>query len=431
MNATPSSFLRSAIVLAALLLFPAAANAAPEKSYAGVWDSSFGHLTFKVKAGKVTGHYSWEGQTGHITGVVKGKLLKFTYQDDAGKGEGHFRLAEDGQSFQGQWREIGDVNWSAWSAVRIKASTKTLNFSGLWKSSFGRMRLVQSGKKVHGIYGYSAHSSLRGEVKDGVFQFQYSEAKGQDTGKGEFRLSSDGQELKGRWRVTGEAPWKDWTASRIYPKSGRKWLIVLEARWEESLEEQEYSFGRMLKSFFARTPAIGVRQRTFSNTKALQSWCREIAFIAEPAVVLIATHGSPKGLQVGDQTIGAKDMATSLRYATNIKLLHFSSCLIMKDRVSTELLRELGADNSFPISGYTRAVDWAASAVIEFMYYDLILSRNLAPKIAAAKLLKLLPFAGASPIPGAPFESAGFKFIDPRDFRQMKDRKPRKAPKSQ
>ena len=55
MNATPSSFLRSAIVLAALLLFPAAANAAPEKSYAGVWDSSFGHLTFKVKAGKVTG----------------------------------------------------------------------------------------------------------------------------------------------------------------------------------------------------------------------------------------------------------------------------------------------------------------------------------------------------------------------------------------
>ena len=43
---------------------------------------------------------------------------------------------------------------------------------------------------------------------------------------------------------------------RVRPQAGRVWLVVLKANWERDLEEEEYSFGVMLRTFFARVPAV-------------------------------------------------------------------------------------------------------------------------------------------------------------------------------
>ena len=175
----------------------------------------------------------------------------------------------------------------------------------------------------------------------------------------------------------------------------------------------EYSFGAMLRAFFARTPHVAVRHRFFSDDASLARWIGELAYLVEPTVLVIATHGAPEGVRVGGHTIGAETIARGLRLARSVQLLHFSACLMLKDRLASEILRKLEGDARFPISGYTKSVDWAASAIIEFMYLDLILSRGSAPETAARSLEQLMPFAGSEPLPGVPFAPAGFRLVGP------------------
>ena len=85
----------------------------------------------------------------------------------------------------------------------------------------------------------------------------------------------------------------------------------------------------------------------------------------------------------------------------NLKLLHFSSCLV-----------GLGRERApFPVSGYTTSVDWGASALLEFTYLDLILNRAMEPARAAAVLPELVRFAGDDAPPESPYPAAGFRFF--------------------
>ena len=88
-------------------------------------------------------------------------------------------------------------------------------------------------------------------------------------------------------------------------------------------------------------------------------------------------HG--RGLTVHGKPFNNGALVESLRYADNVILLHFSSCLMMQDGKAGELARALQEAVRFPISGYDRSVDWAASALIEFHYLDMVLGRGLLP----------------------------------------------------
>jgi hypothetical protein len=68
----------------------------------------------------------------------------------------------------------------------------------------------------------------------------------------------------------------------------------------------------------------------------------------------------------------------------------------------------------FPISGYDRSVDWAASALIEFHYLDMVLGRGLTPKDAADGMLRLISYAGDQNVPGSPYPAAGFRILMPK-----------------
>jgi hypothetical protein len=103
----------------------------------------------------------------------------------------------------------------------------------------------------------------------------------------------------------------------------------------------------------------------------------------------------------------------SLRYAENILLLHFSSCLMMQDGKASELARALQEAVRFPVSGYDRSVDWAGSALIEFHYLDMVLGRGLAPAEAARQVLNLIAYAGEQDPPGSPYPAAGFRILMP------------------
>ncbi len=97
----------------------------------------------------------------------------------------------------------------------------------------------------------------------------------------------------------------------------------------------------------------------------------------------------------------------ALRLADSLKLLHFSACLVGQD--AGEALKAA----PFPVSGYTTAVDWAQSALTEFIYLDMILEKGLSPARAAEQLLALVRFSGSDAIPGSPYRPAGFCFFEP------------------
>jgi hypothetical protein len=389
------------------LLLAAAAPAQEPSNFAGDWDTTFGRMSLTQDGKKVTGFYTFEGQRCPVKGEVVKNRLTFTYEEPTVKGEGWFERAGGGKSFAGKWRPEGGKGWDDWTGARVEAP----GFGGVWSTTYGQMRLAVADGRVRGVYGPGGASTIDGKIEGKRFVFRYQELDA--AGEGWFELAQGAKSLTGKWRKQGAIHWRDWKGSRVEPTPGRQWLVVLEANWEGHLAEQEYAFGSMLRAFFARSGQVQVRHRFFNDADSLTRWCREVAYLPDPVVLVIATHGTPKGVTVGGKTVGARELADGLRHCDNLKLLHFSACAIMKDKLAAEIVRNLEGRAAFPLSGYTNIVDWAASAVIEFTYFDLILLRGMAPKRAADQLPKLLPFSGDKPIPGGALPPAGFRFVEP------------------
>jgi len=275
-------------------------------------------------------------------------------------------------------------------------------WSGVWETSFGRLRLVEEGARVRGLYECGGPAHLEGTAGTRALDFDYREPAA--SGSGHFELADDGAAFTGRWRALGEDKWSEWNGFRLKPENGITWLVVVEAHWQRTLNEPEYAFGNMLREIFARAPRVRVRHRFFDDEEGLRQSCRELAYLPEPVVLVIASHGVAEGLSVRGKVIDTKRIFESLRDAATLALLHFSSCLV-----------GLGKERAaFPVSGYTTSVDWGASALLEFTYLDLILNRGFEPAKAAATLPVLVRFAGEDAPPESPYPAAGFRFFPAR-----------------
>jgi hypothetical protein len=97
---------------------------------------------------------------------------------------------------------------------------------------------------------------------------------------------------------------------------------------------------------------------------------------------------------VCDELLGPEFMADVFRFGDGVQLVHYSACLIMSGTASQTMHDTLQTFARFPISGYGSSVDWAGSAVIEFMYFDLIFNRGMSPEAAQAAVVDMMPFAG-------------------------------------
>jgi len=95
---------------------------------------------------------------------------------------------------------------------------------------------------------------------------------------------------------------------------------------------------------------------------------------------------------------------------------------MMKDQAAEKIMKQLSSQADFPISGYATSVDWTANAVTEFLYFDLILSRNTASATAAEQVKILVPIAGERKIPKAVLPPAGFRTLTPKRARKIRNR---------
>ena len=374
----------------------------PQPDFSGRWFTTFGPMTLTQEGARVHGHYCYQGVQCTIEGNLDNGKLIFEYHEPTISGEGWFGMVSPGK-FAGQWRPHGMEVFARWEGLR--------EFEGIWETSFGPMRLLQTHDGIHGFYDGLGAATLQGTIQEGRLVFRYQEPKAQ--GEGWFELAEDGETFEGQWKEEGEKPWAPWFGRRVHAKPGLIWLVVMEAHWQRSLKDKEYSFGNMLREFFARLPQVEVRQRFFDSEAGLERWCRELMYLPEPSVVVIATHGNEEGLQALGKTVDPRIILNGLRYADNIQALHFSSCLMLKDGQTNDLARAMQRACPFPVSGYNTSVDWAASALIEFHYLDMILGRNLSPADAADQVTKMLAYAGDQGDPRSPYPSAGFRFFPP------------------
>lgn len=367
-------------------------------SFTGRWSTTFGPMELEQDGDHVRGGYHWNGLDCTLEGQIDQGRLAFTYHDKA-QGEGWFELKRHGK-FEGLWRQQGDETWRPWIGER--------GFEGVWDSSFGLLRLIQLQDRVIGFYEGLGSSTIDGHLDGGQLTLRYQEPAA--AGDGAFTLADDGRTFTGQWKPDGALAWQPWLGRRLAHALNQIWLVVIEAHWQKHLMDIEYSFGGMLKEFFARVPSVQFAHRFFNNEAGLRQWCRDLMYIPGPVVAVLASHGTAEGLAVQGQTIRPQAISESLRYADNVQLVHLSACLTMQDG---GMVKELREHLPMPFSGYTTSVDWAASAIAEFTYLDLILSKGLAPADAAEQLVRMLSFAGDHTATGSPYPAAGFRFMSP------------------
>jgi hypothetical protein len=369
---------------------------------AGRWITTYGPMELHQDNGAIRGTYWYQGEPCSIDGKLKDGRFVFQYRDASGAGQGWFERVSAGQ-IRGRYCLEGRNDWQDWTGQR--------EWDGIWDTSFGRVRLIQEEDRIVGSYEAFGSARIEGRLEGKRFVFRYAEPTVQ--GEGWFELAEDALSFTGSWRPDGAPAWGAWEGRRVLPRPGLTWLVVIEAPWQKSLADGEYSYGEMLKEFFARLPHVAVRHRFFNDETSLERWCRELIYVAEPAIVLISSHGTTAGVAVHGQTIDAKLVVNTLRPACNIKLLHFAACLMLKEESVGEFARRLGEAVPYPISGYTTSVDWGGSAVLEFGYFDMILGKGLAPEQAAALLPTLITFGGDTAPADSPYAAVGFRFLKP------------------
>ena len=276
------------------------------------------------------------------------------------------------------------------------AAAQDLEFSGTWDTTYGVMVLFQEGDQVTGYYDLGGICPVEGQVNaDGRLEFTYTEPA--TTGEGWFDLTADGMAFSGMWRETGGEHWAEWEGYRAgagLPPSN--WLVILEAEWQESMTEDEYSFGEMLDAWFARVPGVTVRHRFVHDVEDLAGFCLEASALPGDVYLVLASHGTAAGIALPGGTVTGDNLIAALAPIRNLAMLHFSACEVMAGNVPAQLLASRNDwPDGFVVSGYRVSVDWAASGMLEIYYFNQMLETGLSPEDAAQSVIDDIAFAGA------------------------------------
>jgi len=285
------------------------------------------------------------------------------------------------------------------------------DYSGTWETTYGDMVLEQNGTTVTGWYSYGSMSSIEGTVseKSEKLVFTYTEATA--SGSGWFLLSENGNSFAGQWKADGDSNWSAWDGHRATGEPST-WVLVLEAEWQESMRENEYSFGEMLDAWLGRLPGVQVRHRFIHSLEDIRNFCAEAAVLPGDVYLVFASHGTSAGISLSSGTVSPKELADVISPMTNLQLVHFSSCEVMAGSTDETILSSrLNWKDNFAVSGYTTSVDWGSSAIIEFYYFNQILENGLTPVQAAQALQSDIRFSGATPT--RYMDGAGFQIQTP------------------
>jgi hypothetical protein len=285
------------------------------------------------------------------------------------------------------------------------------DYSGTWETAYGDMVLEQTDSTVTGWYSYGSMSSIEGTVSEESGKLVFTYAESDASGRGWFLLSESGNSFTGQWKADGDTNWSAWDGHRATGEP-TTWVLVLEAEWQESTRENEYSLGEMLDAWLGRLPGVQIRHRFIHNLADLQTFCAEGALLPGDVYLVFASHGTSAGISLNSGTVLPRELADAISPMTNLQLVHFSSCEVMAGGTDEAILSSRSNwKDDFAVSGYTASVDWGGSAVIEFYYLNQILENGLTPVQAAMALQTDILFSGT--VSTQYMDSAGFQIQTP------------------
>src|ERR1700754_4128222 len=289
-------------------------------NFAGKWSTSFGPMVLAQDGSRVRGSYGREVAEHPIEGTATADEFSFRYIEPQESGAGCFKLHRYGY-FGGDYLAEGNTRALPWQGWR--------GCDGLWDTHLGRLRFVQeTADRVIGFAEYDAAAQIEGELEGQRLTFKLE--AGNFSGRAVLDLDPTGYALNGEWLEANQPP-RPLGGQRIVPRPGLIWLVVAHAHWQRALDDSEFAFGHMLGELFARLPRAQVRHRFYHDEASLLHWCRQLLFLPEAAVLVLAGHGETNGLTVNGKIIALAGILESLRYADGLQLVHFSSCLVGQD----------------------------------------------------------------------------------------------------
>ncbi len=138
----------AAILMGASLVFSGSAST-QDQEFAGVWVTVSNNykftLTLQQTGDTVTGTYT--PNNGKIEGTVSGKILRFKWTSDGGKGSGRFVLDKGGMAFSGSYSNGDDPDKvdGTWNGTR-----KVGGGGGKAKAQLDNLRSDSGGKSFKG-----------------------------------------------------------------------------------------------------------------------------------------------------------------------------------------------------------------------------------------------------------------------------------------
>ncbi|MBR0499994.1 MAG: hypothetical protein IJJ72_03255 [Bacteroidales bacterium] len=205
------------LLLAALIVLPAAVRAAAGPEPLGTFSTDFNDMVLRVDGNKVTGTYNY--RDGRIEGTLNGHTLTGRWTQDNGKGRLVFVFNDDFTAFSGKW-SYNDAEPSGKWDGKLKSGTRnglpsslggsrpgSAPFSITFTSDFNDMTLHFDGNKVTGTYNYRdgrIEGTLNGHTLTGRWT--------QDNGKGRllFVFNDDFSAFSGKWSYNDAEPSGKW-----------------------------------------------------------------------------------------------------------------------------------------------------------------------------------------------------------------------------
>ena len=107
--------------------------------------------------------------------------------------------------------ELESLKKAGFTTEEIKSHcrpTKSVGFSGQWKTNWGMMKLNQSGNGNYTHDKGKISGSVRGKTLIGTLSEAPTYSPPNDAGDVEFILSTDGNTFSGKWRYGSKGNWK-------------------------------------------------------------------------------------------------------------------------------------------------------------------------------------------------------------------------------
>lgn len=195
----------SIVCCVSLWLLPVVSVVAEEPNWSGVWVTDIGVLELDQDGDMVSGKLNGTGQ---VDGTADGNDVTLTYQTQRGKSTATATLQSDNHSLKGTYGRRSQLR--GWRQQSNAESLPLSNFSGLWLTTSGTMRLQQDGSDVSGPYGAEGWASIEGSVKGGRLTCTWTRIKSR--GSAWFEMTADGNRLFGA--TSGKSPSR-WIGIRI------------------------------------------------------------------------------------------------------------------------------------------------------------------------------------------------------------------------